>query len=352
MRQQSFLFNVQKMNKKTSIHDIANELNVSISTVSAVLNGKSKERRISIALQERILAYTQKIDFQPNMFARGLRTGKSHIFGMLVEDISDPFFAAIARKVEQNAAIQDYKIFYSSTENKLNIARSLIKTFRERQVDAYIIAPPPGLEKDIEQLINDGKIVVIFDRHLPSIKTHNVLVDNYNGTIAAVELFIKNGRKNIALVTLDSNQTQMEERLRGYQKAIEKTGQKELILRLSYHRGMDDITPQLQTFIQKNRNIDAILFTTNYLTASGLKALKALSIPIPQEVAVIGYDDNVNFSLYTPSITAVAQPAKSIADGIMQLLTDMLKNNGNADSDISIPENIILKTNLILRESV
>jgi len=334
------------MAKRASIRDIAEAMQVSISTISAVLNGKAAERRISDPLRDKILQYAKQINYQPNMLARGLRTGKSHIVCMLVEDISNPFFASIAREMEKQIATIGYKIFYSSTENKLEVAESLIQTFRDRQVDAYIIAPPPGLETTIEMLENEHLPVVIFDRTLPKIETNNVLVDVYTGSYDAITQLIKNGRKKIALVTLDTKQTQMADRYNGYIDAIKKVKQKQIVLKLNYNWGVDDITPQLKDFVTKNADIDAILFTTNYLTASGLKALKNLGKSIPDDIAVIGYDDNTNFNLYTPTISAVSQPIPEIAAAIKNLLQKLL--NGKTKGK---KETILIPTTLIQRES-
>ncbi|MFT4204829.1 MAG: substrate-binding domain-containing protein [Chitinophagaceae bacterium] len=336
------------MAKRASIRDIADAMNVSISTISAVLNGKASERRISDPLRDKILQYAKKINYQPNMLAQGLRTGKSHIICMLVEDISDPFFASIAREMEKQAVTIGYKIFYSSTENQLPITESLIQTYRDRQVDAYIIAPPPGLEKTIEALEAEQRPVVLFDRALPKIKTNSVLVDNFTGTKEATQQLIESGRKKIALVTLDSTQTQMTDRLNGYKEALKKTKQKPLTLKLKYNRGVDDITPQLKDFFTKNADIDAILFTTNYLTASGLKALKNLEKTIPDDIAVIGYDDNTNFSLYTPTVSAVSQPTIEIAKAIKTLLQKLLVGKSK---EKDIKETILIPTTLIQRES-
>lgn len=336
------------MAKRISIQDIAREMKVSISTVSAVLNGKTVERRISEEQADKIRQYTQSIGYQPNMVARSLRTGKTNIIGMMVEDISDPFFATIARKLEQKAALINYKILFSSTENKLSVTQSLLRTYKDRQVDAYIIAPPPGMEKEIQDLQEEGYPTILFDRYFPLLKTFNVLVDNYAGSYDAVNHLIQKGRANIALVTINSSQTQMEDRLSGYLHAIKNTLQKPYVLKMEYYLDSDAAIYQIEKFIRENKSIDAILFTTNYLTASGLKALNNLSIPIPEQIAIIGYDDNINFSLYSPTISAVAQPVTAIADGIIEQLQKLLAaKNKNVQ-----PNTILLNTNLILRESV
>ena len=133
------------MKKKVSIHDIAKQLNVSAATVSFVLNGKATEKRISGEMEQRILKHVKQLGYRPNRVAKSLRTGKSKIIGMLVEGIADPFFAAIARNVEEQAYKLDYKIFYASTENETRIAKEILGAFRDTQVDGYIIVPPPGL---------------------------------------------------------------------------------------------------------------------------------------------------------------------------------------------------------------
>ncbi len=335
------------MGKRVSIKDIAKEMQVAISTVSAVLNGKAVERRISIELKNKILAYTEQIGYKPNLLARSLRTGKSNLIGMLVEDISDMFFASIAREMERKAAQINYKIFFASTENNLEITRSLIKTFLDRQVDAYIIAPPPGLEKEITSLEKEGHPVIVFDRHFPELDTSNVLVDNFRGTYGSIEYLIKKGKRNIGLVTLNSGQSQMMARLDAYKQGMKEIDGLELILKIDYQQEEDKVVTEISEYIRQHKKIDAILFTTNYLTVSGLKAIKKLQINIPQTIAVIGFDDNTNFSLYTPTITAVSQPIKEIAAAILSQLTTRLEPSSSVEKNT-----ILLPTKLILRESV
>jgi len=156
-----------------------------------VLNGKAEEKRISSDLEKKIMKYVSDTGYQPNHVAKSLRTGKSKIIGMLVEDISDPFFSSIARVIEGNAYKLGYKIFYSSTENDCEKTKALIKVLRERQVDGYIIAPPPGIEEDVRSLMNDNLPVILFDRYFRSLETTNVIVDNFGGSNAAIKHFLK-----------------------------------------------------------------------------------------------------------------------------------------------------------------
>src|SRR5690606_28219805 len=152
--------------KKTSLVDIARALNISPTTVSFILNNKAEEKRISKKLVKIVLDYVEEVGYRPNPLARSLRTGKTNTIGLMVEDITNPFFGHIARKIEEAAYKNGYKILYCSTDNNTEKTKDLITMFRERQVDGYIISPPPRVEKEIESLIQSNIPVVLFDRTL------------------------------------------------------------------------------------------------------------------------------------------------------------------------------------------
>jgi LacI family transcriptional regulator len=145
------------MKKALSIKDIALKAGVSITTVSFILNGKAKEKAISDVVTQKVEKIIAELGYKPNQLARSLRTGNSNIIGLIVEDISNPFFASIAKMIEYKAYKKGYKIIYSSTENEVAKAKDLINMFKSRKVDAYIISPVKGIEEDIQALIHDHK---------------------------------------------------------------------------------------------------------------------------------------------------------------------------------------------------
>lgn len=315
------------MKKRTSIHDIAKELKVSATTVSFVLNSKAEEKRISEDVKRKVLDYVKQVGYRPNQIAKSLRTGKTNIIGMLVEDISDPFFSSISRGIESIAYKHHYKIFFASTENDTEKTKALIKVFRERQVDGYIIAPPPGVEDEIKALMDDNVPVILFDRYLPSLSTSTVIIDNFSGSYQAVKHLEKNGFSNIAFITLESDQTQMQARLQGYVRAIEEGVKDPIIKKLPYKLSHELSAEKLvQDFIEKHDAVDAIVFATNYLAINGLKAIRNLGLSIPDDIAVVGFDDNTHFYLFTPSITAVAQPIQEISEEVVKQLLDALSD--------------------------
>ncbi|HEY8956288.1 LacI family DNA-binding transcriptional regulator [Chitinophaga sp.] len=336
------------MKKKISIHDIAKELNLSATTISFVLNGKGDEKKISEDVRRKVSDYIKKVGYQPNMIAKSLRTGKSNIIGMLVEDISDPFFSGISRGIEAIAYNHKYKIFFASTENDTEKTKVLIKLFRERQVDGYIMAPPSGVEDEIKALMDDNVPVILFDRYLPSLNTSTVIIDNYSGSYQAVKHLLENGYSNIAFITLNSEQTQMHARLQGYIKAVEDSLCDPIVARLPYKSGYQAGTEKLiQEFIKEHEKVDAIIFATNYLAINGLKAIRDLGLAIPGDIAVIGFDDNTHFNLFSPSITAVAQPIEEIAQEVVQQLLNALSDERESKKR----RTVTLPVKLIVRDS-
>jgi len=335
------------MKKKISIGDIAQHLGVSKTTVSFILNGKARNNHISESLEERVLKYMEEVGYKPNHLAQGLRTGKTKIIGMLVEEISDPFFSSVARIVEEKAYERGYKIFYSSSENKTEKARELINIYRSRQVDGYIIAPTPDLEEDIQSLQQDGFPVILFDRYMPGLPTDTVVVNNFQGTYEAIQHLIQNGYGNIGFVTLVSTQIQMQDRLDGYLKALEVHSLPHFIKPISFEEQPQQIVKEIQAFLKQNKAIDALFFGTNYLAESGLEAIRNLKLSIPNKIGVVVFDDSNLFRLFSPSITAIAQPIQEMSEQVISLLLARLDGIEN----LKAMTKIVVPTKLIIRDS-
>lgn len=309
--------------KPLSIKDIAKKANVSITTVSFILNGKAEKMRISQEMILKVEKIIQELGFKPNQVARSLRTGTTKTIGLIVEDISNPFFAAIARLIEDKAYKHGYKIIYSSTENDLEKAKGLIRMFKTRQVDGYIIVPVTGLEEEIQDLLNNNTPVVVFDRSLPGLNVNSVLVDCAAGTYAAVESFIKQGKKNIAFVTVDVDVQQIKDRYAGYLNALKDNGikaSKKLHQLIPFSSTPEETTELLKNFFTKNAEIDAVLFATNYLAVRGLFSFKELNKTLNGDFKVISYDDHDIFKLHSPEISAVDQPIDEIAENVISLI--------------------------------
>lgn len=312
--------------KRVSIADIARQLNISVTTVSFILNGKAREMRISDALIKKVETLIQQTNYQPNALAKSFRTGKTNTIGLLIEDISNPFFAQIARQIEDNAYKRGYRIFYASTENSIEKAREMIQLFADRHVDGYIITAPAGIEAEIKTLIEMKRPVVLFDRYFKGLQTSYVGVDNYTGTYDAVIHLLENGSRNIAFVTTDSAQSQMKDRLAGYKKALQEYGATAYVKKIPFD-GQEgkEVTRHITAYLHSKSKVDAVFFATNYLLLRGLEALAVLGKKVGEEMRVVSFDDHEFFALFNPAITAVAQPVPEIASQLINLLLQELE---------------------------
>ncbi|MBO9617843.1 MAG: LacI family DNA-binding transcriptional regulator [Niabella sp.] len=333
--------------KKKSIHTIARDLGVSATTISFIINGKAKENRISSELIKKVEDHLGHINYKPDIIAQSLRTGKSNLIGMLMEDISDAFFSSIARGVEMGLENSGYKLLFISTKNKTADASLILDLLKEHKVDAFIIAPSPGLEQEISELIESGKPVVLYDRYFKTLNTCNIMIDNRGGAyMGTMELF-NNDYREVAFVTLRSDQVQMADRLLGYKDALAQAGQsKTILLEIPYNLDIHQTSLQIRNFFKKNKTMEAVLFATNYLAIAGLQALKDLGWVVGSDIGIVGFDDNAHFSLFSPSVTAVAQPVGEISRAIVQNIREAL-----TAERICEPRTIVLPAQLIRRES-
>lgn len=334
--------------RKLSINDLAKKLDVSKTTVSFILNGKAKEKRISDALVARVKKEAAKLGYQPNQFAKSLRTGRTNIIGLMVEDISNPFYASIAKIIEDKVYQNGYKIIYCSTENDRYRGKEFLNMFSTLGVDGCIIAPTMGMEDDILEMIEKGKNVVIFDKTFAGKLTDTVMVNNRESMSNAVEHLIKRGFKNIGLVAMSLGSPSKEERIIGYRKAIRDHRMTPYIYPLPFKVHYRDYVDDITKILRQNKKLDAIVFGTNYLGVAGLEAINKMKLKIPDDLAVMSFDDNDLFRIHKPAISVVAQPIEEIAQTVIDTLLTKLREVTPLKS---APKMITLSTSLIIRES-
>ncbi|MEO6916930.1 MAG: substrate-binding domain-containing protein [Chitinophagaceae bacterium] len=336
--------------KRVSLKDIACMAGVSTSTVSLVLNGKARKMRISDGLAKTVKAIAKKAGYQPNQVAVSLRTGKSKILGLVVESISGNFFGSLAKVIEEAAQEHDYRIVYCSTENDSNKGHDLIQMLSHRQVDGYLVTPTSGMEKDVKMLLDSKQPLVLIDSYFPSIPASHVTVDNAGGVKTGMQHLIDKGYKNIGFITVDLPLIQMIQRANGYHETLTansirfKAG---FVLKLSYNGDRDESVNRIATFIKKNSKLDAIFVATNYLGIVALESLKVLGMKIPEDIAMICFDDHDIFRLYPPGLSVIQQPILEIGRTAVRLLVEQMENG----DPIAAPVKIQLTPKFINRKS-
>lgn len=332
-----------------SIKDIARLAGVVPSTVSFVINGKEKEMRISDEMAKKIRNIIKDTGYVPNRSAASLRTGKTHVIGLIVEDISNTFFSLLAKAIEDVAYKVGYRVVYCSTENDDSKGGDLIRMLH-KQVDGFIITPSSGMRNEVVKLNNSQKPVVLLDRHFPGANLPYVMVNNKSAIEKGVDLLVSKGYRNIAFVVTALEQMQMRERLDAFTVRIKKhkAYKARLVLKLSFSVKEGAYENRIKKFLKNNPETDALFFATNYLSIQGLKVLQELKWGIPGRVGVLSFDDHDIFKLYTPSITAINQPITEIARRGIEMLNQQMNNLGSSNEN----QFVLLDANLIIRNSL
>ena len=329
---------------KVTIKDIAKKADVSVTTVSRVLNNKPD---VGDDTRARILRLIEDMNYNPNSVARGLVMQKTHTIGLIIPDISNPFFPQIARAIEDKAQEHGYSVIFFNTDNHLEREKKAVELFKSKQVDGLIVSLSLGNEEILKELKASNYPVVQIDRSVLNNSYPLVSIDNKNSAYQIVEYMLKKGYRKIAHISGDLNTTTARERLEGYKKAISDYGieiNEDYIIEGDYtqHSGFEAVKKLL-----KLKDRPTAVFAANDLSAAGVyKALFAADLKIPEDMAVAGHDDIGIASLLRPELTTMRQPKYSLGERAVSVLLKMINNSGTECEDQ------ILKTNLIIRESV
>jgi LacI family transcriptional regulator len=332
---------------KLSIKEMAKALKTSTAAISYVLNGKAKEMRISDSLAKKIIRYAREHNYNPSKLPVSLRTGRTDIICLMVEDISDSFFAGVAARVAELARPMGQKVVYMSTDNDMEKTRQLIIDFRRQNVDGFIITPPPGIEKDVIELLADGIPVVLFDRPLRNVPAGYVGIDNLESSYKAAMHLYEQGFRHIAFMTLDSAQAQMTDRLSGFKRAMQEVKCRMVVKKIGFpERDTPAAVAKITAFLRQHPTIDAVFFATGALAITGLEAFQQSGLQVGRDLAIVAFDDNNFLRAYSPSITAVAQPVDQLCENLVGMLNEQI-----ADKTKRKPRAIILPASLVVRRS-
>lgn len=334
--------------KKISIKDIAKNAGVSITTVSIVLNGNGPNRKISQEMIKKIMDEAEHLNYRPNQFAKSLRTGKTFTLGLIVDDISNFFFGHLAKTVEEEANKLGYTVMFCSSNNDEGKSRSVLGSLLNKQMDGYIIAPTASMLVEIQQLVEEEIPFVLIDRFFPNFAASYITLDNYKGSFDSVTHLVKQGYKKIAIVTSDTEQIQMQERLEGYKVGLRKHKLPfllSLVKKIPFKYNEAKIISEIEKFLAANPETDAVLFTSNNLGISGLESLRNVNKSVAKDIAVICFDDNDLFRLASPAITVVSQPIRMIGKNAVKILVDHIEKRDSTET------NLVLLPNLIVRDS-
>lgn len=308
--------------KRVSLADIAESLNISKSTVSFVLNGKGKQFNISPTTQQLILDKAKELNYVPNFFAKGLREGKTQTIGLVLADISNPFYSELSKAIQETLYAQGYSLFIVSTNDDDVMEIKLMRDLILRSVDALIIAPCNDIP-ELKPVLDETPIPVVWVDRIGDEFADFVGIDNAREAARLIDLFSRKPERVGIIHPVASDVMTIRLRIEGAIKACEERGIPYELLCLSE----DAATANKQIGEAIRHGVDSLVPLNNKVALSTLAALKRIDVAIPEQVRIISFDDSEAFSYFAPPITALSQPIKQIGVETVARLMDRLKES-------------------------
>ena len=325
----------------STIRDVARQAGVSSATVSHVINGT---RYVSDAVRQRVIAAMKELNYRPNAIARSLRSGNTNTIGLILPDSANPFFAELGREIEAAAFFSGYNVILCNSNGSVEQENSYINLLIEKQVDGIILDTEHEQIENLCSQIPDGLPVVMVDRDLNNNPFDIVLCDNHQGGYVAARHFIESGFNRIAIIKGPAHLLSSHHRFDGYAAALAESGlnvQDELV----YHGDFRTASGfEAGSALLNQPHPPQAVFASNDMMAVGLiRAASVLTRRIPQDLAVIGFDD-IEFGAYTyPSLSTIAQPKKEIAKRAVELLIDRFSNREKPCNRELIPAHLVIR---------
>lgn len=325
------------------MRDVAERAGVSVTSVSHVIN---ETRPVSLELRERVLEAMRELDYQPNLLARSLRSGKTHTFGIIVSDNTNPFFAEIIRGIEDTSFEHGYSLILCNSDTNLAREKHYIELLTEKQVDG-ILFMAAGDSADHLRALQDRQFpVVVVDREIADIPIDTVLVDNVHGAWLATQHLIDLGHQRIGCITAPTSLPLSADRIDGYRKALLEADivvEEDSIVPGNFNLGGGYRATQRLLALD---NPPTAVFCSNDLMAIGaICAASEAGRNVPTDLSVVGFDDIPLASYSNPPLTTVTQPIYDMGVAATAMLLERL-----SDPDLP-PRRKILPTELKQRRS-
>lgn len=307
-----------------TIVEVAKRAGVSIATVSNVIRST---RRVSPKLEARVRAAIRELDYYPNEIARSLKVKQTRMLGLVLPDITNPFFPEIIRGAEDSAFERGYFLVTANTDEQSGRERRIVAALRSYRVDGILLASAPGKDTShITSTMQAGVSVVCLDRYVPGIPMDAVLLDNIRGGRECVRHLIQSGHRRIAIITGSLELQTARERLQGYEEALKEADieiDPKLVLEGDFREASGHRLGR-QVLGQKVRPT-AIFVCNGVMTFGVLRALEELGIECPKDIAIATFDDLAPDRSFHPHLTAVVQPSYEIGGRAATILMDRIE---------------------------
>jgi DNA-binding LacI/PurR family transcriptional regulator len=331
---------------RVTIGVVAEKAGVSKTTVSRILNGNYAHT--TEETRKRVLKVIEDLDYRPNALAKGLKSMKTNVIGIVLSNLKNPFWSTVLEGVERTCQSLGYNLMICNSNEEPEKEEQYIREFQTRQVDGIVINPTVRNLKLYQKLVDAKYPLVIINRSIPNLDTHHVVVDNVKGSFIAVDHLLKQGRKKVVVfVFRNPYVSTWKERLEGYQAAFLTNGLSKDDYRIhQLDQQNDSVKDSALHFFREYPDTDAVFSTSNIITLEVIEAIKELNLRIPEDIAFVSYDETVWTRHLNPPLTTIRQPGQQMGEIAAKILIKTIE-----EKDQQYHKTVVLQPELIVRKS-
>lgn len=327
-----------------TIKDVAKEAGVSVATVSRVVNKSPKASQASIEAVTKAMA---KLGYRPNANARALVSQSSNTVGVLVADVSDPFFGSMVKAIDHVAREQGKQILIGNGYHDAEDERNALELLINSRCEAIIVHAKGLSDKELTAYVKEVPGLVVINRHIPQIATRCIALDNFKGAYLATDYLIRQGHKKIACIASSRDIEDTQARIEGYLAALKDNG---IALSKSYieygEPNSDGGESAMTNLLSKSLDMSAVFAYNDNMAAGAMMVLEQNGIAVPKQMSVVGFDDGILARFLNPGLTTVRYPIEMMAERAARQALSLSRG------DVIDEETAVFSPTLVRRNSV
>lgn len=329
--------------RRVTLRDVAERAGVSVNTASRALTNKPE---ISPETKRRVLTVAQELGYRPNRIARALRSQKTHTIGVIIGDVANPYFSALVRGIEKVTRTYEYNVILQETDEDAERERKAVETVLATQVDGVLITPTQREKAAIEMLLKNMTPFILMSRYFRDLETNYIVIDDYRGGFIATESLIQKGYRHIAMLGGSMHISSGYERYVGYLEAHKAYGidvDKRLVI--TGCMTMENGYRAALRLLKRSKRPQAVFAFSDFVAFGVYRAAYELGLRIPQDLAVIGFDNTSLGMCLNPPLTSIGKSPEELGKRAAFALLKMLHG------EISGLVKLKLRVNLVERGS-
>ncbi len=325
----------------TTIRDVADRAGVSTTTVSHVINGT---RRVEPETMSRVNRAIEELAYRPNAIARSMRHGQTYSIGVVIPDVSNPFFADLARAIEDVAFEGGYSAIFGNSDGDDRKEERYLEVLLSKKVDGLLLVSAGQSSDRLRHVVETGPPMVIVDRELDDLGVSLVMVDNHEGGRLAARYLIGLGHRRIGVIAGADTLRPSARRLDGFREELGLAGvelRDEVIARGGFRAA--EGRAAMQTLLLLPDRPTAVFAENDLMALGAMSAIHAAGLRIPEDISIVGFDDVALSDLSTPGLTTISQPVRDIATTAMRLLFERLRDPALAPVRVVLPVSLVVR---------